>query len=275
MTLGTVGTVGTAGATGAVDLGLLAAWAGPAGRMVATIGGADFAAALRAALACLVDFDTLMVTFYRGTSVPRTVYHDLEEAQALVSTRFYESGPYLLDPFYIALRNGIAPGPHLLFDLAPQGFVRSEYYRTFYRRIKLIDELGLVMETGTPDEWLVLSLARGLKSRRFGQSETAVLTATFPVIAAAALRHWREGVDPQAGFDERLSGFAADRLSPRERDVVFMILNGRSTRAMAEATGIAEGTVKVHRRHAYAKLQISSQAELFALAARYLAGDRL
>lgn len=259
----------------AAELALLGAFAQPAGLMVATIGTEGFAAALRAALACLVEFDTLMVTFYRHPGLPSTVYHDLDEAQALVSTRFYESGPYLLDPFYIALRNGIGPGAHLLFDLAPDGFVRSEYYRTFYRRINLIDELGLVIATGTPEEWLVLSLARGLKAQRFSRSDAAVLSAALPMLGAAALRHWSDGTDRHAGFDDRLAGFAEGRLSPRERDVVFMILNGRSTRAIARATGIAEGTVKVHRRHAYAKLQITSQAELFSLAARHLAGDRL
>ena len=34
--------------------------------------------------------------------------------------------------------------------------------------------------------------------------------------------------------------------------------------------GIAEGTVKNHRKHIHAKLGISSQAELFALFLRHL-----
>lgn len=112
------------------DLSLLSTWSPLAARVVAAIGTEDFPVALTAALRHLAPFDTLMATFYRSTAPPQAVYHDLDEGQALVSTRFYESGPYLLDPFHIAMRNGINPGVHLLFDLAPEGFVRSEYYRT-------------------------------------------------------------------------------------------------------------------------------------------------
>ncbi|HZG26834.1 MAG TPA: helix-turn-helix transcriptional regulator [Ensifer sp.] len=256
------------------DLTLLFTWSPLAARFISAIGSEDFPVALTAALRHLAPFDTLMATFYRGTARPQAVYHDLDEAQALVSTGFYESGPYLLDPFHIAMRNGVRPGVHLLFDLAPEGFVRSEYYRTFFRRIKLTDEIGLLVATGRPEEWLVLSLARGLQAARFTRQDAARLAAAFPLIAAASLKHWDGGAAGKAsGLDDRLASFAAGRLSPRERDVVYMILNGRSTRAIAQATGISEGTVKVHRRHAYAKLSICSQAELFSLAARHLAGE--
>jgi DNA-binding CsgD family transcriptional regulator len=255
------------------DAPRLADWSPLAARFVAAIGTEDFAVALTAALRQLAPFDTLMATFYRGSATPQTVHHDLDETQALVSTRFYESGPYLLDPFYMALRNGVRPGVHLLFDLAPDGFVRSEYYRTFYRRIKMTDEMGLFIATGRTEEWLVLSLARGLQSARFSRTDAARLSAAFPLVAAASLKHWDGGAGAAPSTADRLASFAAGRLSPRERDVIYMILNGRSTRAIAQATGISEGTVKVHRRHAYAKLSISSQAELFSLAARHLAGE--
>ena len=255
------------------DLTLLSAWSPLAARCISAIGTEDFPVALTAALKHLAAFDTMMATFYRGTARPEAVYHDLDEAQALVSTGFYESGPYLLDPFQIAMRNGIRPGVHLLFDLAPDGFVRSEYYRTFFRRIKLTDEMGLLIATGRAEEWLVLSLARGLQAARFTREDAARMTAAFPLIAAASLKHWDGDAGKTPAIDDRLATFAAGRLSPRERDIVYMILNGRSTRAIAQATGISEGTVKVHRRHAYAKLSISSQAELFSLAARHLAGE--
>lgn len=131
-----------------------------------------------------------------------------------------------------------------------------------------------MIATGRKEEWLVLSLARGLQSARFSRQDAARLAASFPLVAAASLKHWDSGAaNTMPGLDDRLASFAAGRLSPRERDIVYMILNGRSTRAIAQATGIAEGTVKVHRRHAYAKLSIASQAELFSLAARHLAGE--
>jgi hypothetical protein len=47
--------------------------------------------------------------------------------------------------------------------------------------------------------------------------------------------------------------------------VIELVLLGHSTRLVAEKLGISTETVKLHRKHAYAKLDISSQAELFYL----------
>ena len=51
------------------------------------------------------------------------------------------------------------------------------------------------------------------------------------------------------------------------------MLLGHSTRLVAEKLGISAETVKLHRKHAYAKLDISSQAELFYLFVDALASD--
>ncbi len=44
-----------------------------------------------------------------------------------------------------------------------------------------------------------------------------------------------------------------------------MILRGHSSLSISLHLGIAEGTVKNHRKHLYFKLGISSQSELFHL----------
>ena len=60
------------------------------------------------------------------------------------------------------------------------------------------------------------------------------------------------------------------------------MLHGHSTKTVAEKLSISMETVKLHRKHAYAKLEISSQAELFYLfldsvmsANDYQSGDTL
>ncbi|GIS02006.1 MAG: hypothetical protein CM15mP103_05570 [Gammaproteobacteria bacterium] len=52
------------------------------------------------------------------------------------------------------------------------------------------------------------------------------------------------------------------------------MLLGNSTRLVADKLGISAETVKLHRKHAYAKLDISSQAELFYLFVDALANQR-
>jgi DNA-binding CsgD family transcriptional regulator len=64
--------------------------------------------------------------------------------------------------------------------------------------------------------------------------------------------------------------------------VVNMILHGHSTRNVAECLSTSVEAVNLHRKHAYAKLGIGSQAELFDLfldsimsATNYEGGDTL
>lgn len=244
------------------------------GALVSAIGTAGFTDALRRAIGVACAFDSMVVTAYGDCDRPRSLYHDFDEVQAAINISFYESGPYLLDPFFLAGRDGIAPGAYRLIDLAPDAFFKSEYYRTFYRRIRLSDELGLIMPA-TAGTWLVVSLARRVRRQGFSAADIAAVNAVFPVLAAAVLRHFEDAAGttdkPAASLPERLKSFAGDILSPREMEVVQLILHGHSTPSAAALLGIAEGTVKVHRRHAYAKLGIVSQAELFSRATRYLA----
>ena len=57
----------------------------------------------------------------------------------------------------------------------------------------------------------------------------------------------------------------AKKLTERETQVINLVLHGHSTKTVAEKLSISMETVKLHRKHAYAKLEVSSQAELFYL----------
>ncbi len=54
-------------------------------------------------------------------------------------------------------------------------------------------------------------------------------------------------------------------LTPREREIVNLVLAGRTARAIADALVISERTVETHVASAYRKLGVSSRAELAAL----------
>ena len=66
-------------------------------------------------------------------------------------------------------------------------------------------------------------------------------------------------------LQEALGAFGSSVLTRREQQVIELVLLGNSTRLVADKLGISAETVKLHRKHAYAKLDISSQAELFYL----------
>jgi RNA polymerase sigma factor (sigma-70 family) len=57
----------------------------------------------------------------------------------------------------------------------------------------------------------------------------------------------------------------APELTPRERDIVQLVVEGYPSATIAQRLGISRGTVKNHRRRLYDKLDITSERELFLL----------
>lgn len=249
------------------------AWIATVAGLLRTAGTEHFPAALRNSLELLCPFDSMLVSVYAGSAAPVALYHDLDEVSAAITVDLYASGPYLLDPVYLACRNNVAPGAYRLLDLAPKDFLRSNYYATFFRKIRIQDEMAILLR-GKRDSWIAISLARKQRRRRFDEGERDRVNQMLPVLEAGVLRTWQPDAPAIASVEalpeNRLRGFARDVLSGREAEIVQMILQGHSTPSIATELGIAEGTVKVHRHNAYSKLGIHSQSELFALMARHL-----
>ena len=181
----------------------------------------------------------------------------------------YVKGPFLLDPFYRAAQDDQRFGVFRLRALAPSGFKESEYFRTWYHECGFQDECGLLIELDSGS----LNLALGMtgSSRRFSKRQVDRLEAVFPAVEALVRRHWNpltpavESADLRTRLQEALGAFGSSILTRREQQVIELVLLGHSTRLVAEKLGISAETVKLHRKHAYAKLDISSQAELFYL----------
>ncbi|MCY1450129.1 Bacterial regulatory protein, luxR family [compost metagenome] len=67
--------------------------------------------------------------------------------------------------------------------------------------------------------------------------------------------------------------FGADLLTEREREIAHLLLRGHSVKSSARVLDISPETVRMHRKHLYTKLEISSQAELFSLFIDWLTQD--
>ena len=246
----------------AADGNDFATWhAGLAGA-VAVLGEAGFPAALERALRALVSFEMMNGFAY----APAGNAFDLDNAR-IVGDRttivdHYLAGAYILDPFYDAVRTG-RKGLLVMRRLAPDRFAETEYFRRHYEATGIVDEVGFILKLSTVDA--VLSLSRMGEAPAFSRRDVLALESAAPLVTALAERHWRGAFAlPQA--DARpAAAISHPLLSKRELEIVTLILKGHSSYSIAATLGLSPNTVKVHRRQAYAKLTISSQAELFHL----------
>ena len=102
----------------------------------------------------------------------------------------YQEGPYLLDPLYQACAERVEHGLYRLRDIAPDRFYHSEYYRSYYRRTGLAEEIGFLVAL-PHDMMLVISLMRAGTSAPFIERDMNKLRRMEPLIHASSQRHWQ------------------------------------------------------------------------------------
>jgi DNA-binding CsgD family transcriptional regulator len=244
-----------------------AAWNAAAARIIETTAPAAIAEALDAGLRLVLDFDVALITALHRDAPPSAPYY----GGAAEPSPAYHDGPYLLDPFYNHFLAGTTEGCFRLSELAPDGFLRSEYFSSYYRHLELSDELGLLTAL-RPGAVAHVSITRRWGQPRFTRRDHDWLAAIAP-LAREAVRRMTEAQVPAASDRSALHDslrqahqhFGASILTERERDVVQLLLRGNSAKAIARGLEISPETARNHMKRIYPKLKVASQAELFAL----------
>lgn len=239
--------------------------------LTSCIGTDDFHGRLAECLQSVSGYDSTFIVKFHPQLSPEKVYDNLEGAFQEVTSVPYLQGAYLLDPFYSLFRDGVRSGRFRLAEIAPDGFFRSEYYRKFYEDTGLKGETGIFVPH-TDDSAFLLSLGRRGKSRSISSHRHENLAMATPLLVELADRHWRRFRKERSGkniiarsLDSAFRNFGRDHLSPRECEIVQLVLKGYSSKAIALLLEISPETVKVYRKRVHTKLEINSQAELFSL----------
>ena len=259
-------------------------------RLITRVGQTDFARQLVATLKSLVPIDDATVLVYPDTDLPMVEYFEVPAGLDRSTLDVFVAGAFVLDPYYQAASRDRRFGVFQLQDLAPTGFRDSEYYKAWYRNCGYQDECGFLLPNGA-NGFINIALGRTGARSRFTRQQVAALVAVRPVIEVLCQQHWQTH-PPESGratavnlreqLNTALNDFGSSLLTEREAQVINLVLHGHSTKTLADRLSISVETVKLHRKHAYAKLEVSSQAELFYLfldslmsAGNYAGGDTL
>lgn len=249
------------------------------GDLISTLGKSDFGEHLHTAIRRFVNYDNLVVLAFAPQDAPRLLCGTYALTSAASRHYFsnYFTGAYRLDPFYEACWQHGRTGMFHLSEVAPDRFFQSEYYRVYYGHLDLADEVGIVAPLN-PNLWIHLSLSRSAARGRFSRVDIRRLAEIEPVLTPLILRNWsddhgrRSAPVTELGREDlrdrilavTTSADGERLLTKREAEITAYVMRGHSSSSIAAILGRSVDTVKVHRRHVYAKLKIASQAELFA-----------
>ena len=111
---------------------------------------------------------------------------------------------------------------------------------------------GFLLKSAPPDQ-----LVAGVRAAVLGDALLA------PEITRRLLDRFAERPLRQAGVPEELA-----ELSPRERDVLRLMAEGRSNAEIAAALTLGESTIKTHVNHILGKLRLRDRVQAVALAYR-------
>lgn len=239
------------------------------------IDGTGSAAELVEAVSHLFPCEAAFCVANRKDAPPVHLADTYPDGSAKEAVQRYVRQTYVLNPLHNAICDGLGPGFYRMSELASKNRVATTAdvisddkeeigYRTPGWPDGLQETALLVQLSGTVIG--EISFARTATAEGTPQSDIDRVEPFLPLIEAGFRKVWAqfEAINSDSEDAYRcLDTFGLDVLSPRESEIVQMILKGYSSPAIGEMLNIALPTVKTHRRNAYAKLGINTQQQLF------------
>jgi DNA-binding CsgD family transcriptional regulator len=255
------------------DLQQLSKWNWDISRAIAALGTETFFAELIAAVRGQVPIDYPQVWLYHRDLPPRVLYHEIPEEGITAQVDQYLDGPYREDPFYQASMNQPRSKIYRLSRVTAGKLAESSYYREYYADTGTVDEAVYLAKLGGANV-INLSMMRLPRSGEFSDQDYEALYLLAEPVSELLKSHSEHGNFAvtnllQPGIDHQIDlafrTFGQSILSPREKDVLELMLRGYGTDTSAEKLNIAVETVRRHRKSIYRKLDVNSQTDLFSL----------
>ncbi|TXH39150.1 MAG: LuxR family transcriptional regulator [Rhodospirillaceae bacterium] len=234
--------------------------------------------------------DLAMVMRYSRHHAPEYLIHD---GLLPGHMEFYLRGLYRVDPIYRLCRDENGRGVKDLTEVSTPAERAGDYFNIFLRLTGMADDLALLFPIGGDAS---IGLVYERKSP-FLKTELAAMRGLFPLLESLHRLHQKLSeaqlratirqigdIDemtrspakpglPPIDYKTALDGFLRDKLTPRERDIVRLILVGYPNAKIAERLELSLNTVKNHKKRMYLKLDITTERELFLNFVNFLFQD--
>lgn len=251
----------------------LSKWNRDVSRAIAALGTDRFFAALVAAIDGQVKIDYPQFWLYHRDLPPQMLYHEIPEQQISSQIDSYLEGPFREDPFYQISMDRPRAKIYRLSRITAGKLQQSQYYRDYYSDTGTVDE-AIYLAKLSAGNVINFSMMRMPGHGEFSDDEYERLYLLAEPVSELIRSHSEHpdfsttyliqpGIDHQ--IDLAFQTFGASLLSPREKDVLELMLRGYSTNISAERLDIALETVRRHRKSIYRKLDVNSQTDLFSL----------
>jgi len=235
-----------------------AAYAAVAG----AVGRSDLDGVLLQAAESLGPIDEIFAFQRFAADAPRQILSGGRTPGCEKRAQLYAAGFYGLDPAAAAIVRRRASG-FVAQRVSAEQIADSAYRAKCYDAPGLAEKVSVAMHDH--QSVVVLNFYRGRRRPALGERAFERLVRFAEFVLPLVRRHGQL-LAPRSGggldrLEQRLTDLDA-RLTPRERGVVARTLIGRTSQQISAELKIAATSVLTYRRRAYARLQISSSAEL-------------
>ncbi|MEQ8802158.1 response regulator transcription factor [Haliea sp.] len=255
------------------DISQLSKWNRDLSRAISALGSDQFFPSLIEAIRGQVHIDYPQIWLYHRDLPPQVLYHEIPAPALSSQVDTYLDGPYREDPFYQASMNQPRSKFYRLSRITAGKLRESQYYRDYYADTGTVDE-AIYLSRLRAGNVINLCMMRLPQQGEFSEQEYETLYLLAEPVSELIKSHSEHddfavthliqpGINHQ--IDLAFRTFGASLLSPREKDVLELMLRGYGTDTSADRLGIALETVRRHRKSIYRKLDVSSQTDLFSL----------
>ncbi|MGO3889416.1 MAG: response regulator transcription factor [Paenalcaligenes sp.] len=227
----------------------------------------------------IVSFDLYALFLYDKTTAPTYLCSNFPTEVEERSLHRFSSDTFRYHPFYQHHLKGIDNGIYFMRELSRSAFLQRPVRESDSIRLCGNEEIGYITQ-GFPNSLTELDITLHLDAERtlqvgiyrhghatFSPDEVSKLASLFPLVQSLLTRYLSTWLaNRQSSPREHLYRMGihslSEFLSPREAEIVGLILKGYSSKEISEKLKISTETVKTHRKNAYQKLEISTTVEL-------------